>query len=176
MIPVTQTISASGWDSDLPGDCVRACYASVLERSIDEVPHFVAGEVLDDEGRKLDWHSGVNVWLQREGYLFQIEHRSYFKNVDCQMAWRSERDAAGIDNSVRDMLWMYDVKDEPPWHMGYWIASVISENFPGATHAVVMSGNDVVHDPSPRPRRTPYKFVGETRFVVHDPSRCRSNK
>lgn len=174
MIPVMQTISASGWDSDLPGDCVRACYASILERTISEVPHFVAGEVLADDGSKTDWLSGVNLWLRRQGYLFRAEHRSYFKDVECQIAWRRERDAAGIDSSTRDILWMYDARDQAPYYPGHWIATVISENFPGATHAVVMQGNTVAHDPSPKPRRTPYKFVGETRFVVEDPATCRA--
>lgn len=169
MIPVQQTISASGWDSKLPGDCVRACYASILERPIEEVPHFVAGEVRHEDGSPMDWYSGVNEWLRREGYLFRIWHHTYYKHVDCQIAWRAERDASGIRNESRDMLWIYDARDQAPWYRGYWIASVISENFPGATHAVVMLNGDVVHDPSPLPRQTPYKFVGETRFVVEDP-------
>lgn len=68
--------------------------------------------------------------------------------------------------------------DSPPyWPAGWWIATVLSENFEGATHAVVMrgtfSGGDenwmrVAHDPSPHPRRTPYVFVGRYSFVTLD--------
>lgn len=174
MKPVTQLISNDGRDGKLPGDCVRACYASILERDIETVPHFVAGEVKSDDGKPMDWHSGVNVWLKREGYLFQIQHRSYFKHTDIIRAIRKERDHAGIDDrDGRDCLWMYDPSEEAHYHPGYWIASVISENFKGGTHAIVMSGAGVVHDPSPHPRRTPYMFVGETTFIVDDPALCR---
>lgn len=65
------------------------------------------------------------------------------------------------------------------WPSGWWIASVLSENFEGATHAVVMRGAGqacggdgwmgVAHDPSPHPRRTPYVFVGGMRFAALDP-------
>lgn len=53
---------------------------------------------------------------------------------------------------------------------GWWIASVVSENIEGATHAVVMHEDKVVHDPSPFPRRTPYVFVGATWFCALDPA------
>lgn len=36
------------------------------------------------------------------------------------------------------------------WRSGYWIASVPSKNFPGTSHAIVMLGSSVFHDPSPR--------------------------
>lgn len=174
MKPVTQLISNDGRDGKLPGDCVRACYASILERPIETVPHFVAGEVKNDDGTAVDWHSGVNIWLKREGYLFQIQHRGFFKHTDIIKAYRKERDAAGIeDRDGRDSLWMYDATEHAPYHPGHWIASVISENFIGATHAIVMYGAGVAHDPSPHPRRTPYLYVGETTFVIHDPVACR---
>ena len=66
------------------------------------------------------------------------------------------------------------------WPAGWWMASVLSENIEGATHAVVMRGTGqtcggdewmaVAHDPSPHPRRTPYVFVGGMRFVALDPA------
>jgi hypothetical protein len=160
----------------MPGDCVRACVASILERPLLEVPHFVAGEVLDDNGRKTNWLHGINLWLEREGYTIRLESHSYYKDVDCQIAWRKDRDAAGIRHTYRDSLWLYDPRDEAPWHPGFWIAGVISENFAGCTHAIVMEGSEVVHDPSPRPRRTPYKFVAEDIFYTPDPSKCRIQK
>lgn len=173
MIPVMQRIVASGWDGDVPGDCVKCCIASILERAYEDVPHFVAGEVKHEDGTRMDWHGGLRHWMKTQGFGCVPEHRTYFKESDCLQAWRKERDAAGIrDTTGRDSLWMYDAKDQPPWHQGYWVASVISENFPGATHAIVMRGSDVVLDPSSKPRRTPYKFVGEMVFVVPDPSKC----
>lgn len=178
MIPVVQSICASGGElgpdgkPQTPGDCVRACIASILERPLLDVPHFVAGEVKNDNGQTLDWYSGLNLWLEREGYACRAMHRSFFKQLDCQMAWRQEIDRAGL-YSPHNMLWMYDARDAPPWHPGFWIASVISENFEGTTHAIVMRGCEVAHDPSPRPRRTPYQYVGEMRFVVEDAAVCR---
>lgn len=187
MIPVMQRIVASGWNSpgEVPGDCVKCCVASILELPYEDVPHFVAGEVINpnvcedgtphpDGPLKMDWYSGLRYWMKQRGYTCLAVHRSYYHYVDVQRAWRKERDAAGAPNTPRDMLWIYDATEHPSWHEGYGIASVISENYAGATHAVVMRGNEVVHDPSTRPRRTPYKFVGEMTFVAADPARCRA--
>ena len=174
MIPVFQSICRSGWDDGLPGDCVRACVASIFERPLLEVPHFVAGEVLNDEGKPCDWLSGLNLWLRREGYACRAAHRSFFKEVDCMMAWRKAREDVGIENSdPKDMLWLYDATEQPPYNYGYWIASVISENFAGATHAIVMEGGRPAHDPSPHGRRTAYQYVGEMLFYAEDLPRCR---
>lgn len=175
MIPVVQRIVATGWDDGVPGDCVKACVASILELPYDAVPHFVAGEVLNDAGERIDWLSGMRRWFERARYGCVPVHHSYFKDVECMRAWRRERDAAGIvDTTGRDCLWLYDALDHPPYHEGYWMASVISENFPGATHAIVMHGAEVAHDPCPWPRREPYRYVGEIIFVATNPAICRS--
>lgn len=34
------------------------------------------------------------------------------------------------------------------WHGGYWIASVPSKNYPDVTHAIVMCGQEIAHDPT----------------------------
>lgn len=176
MIPVVQRIVASGYDDTLPGDCVKACVASILELPYDAVPHFVAGEVLGDDGKtRLDWLGGMRKWFERARYGCVPIHRSYFKHVECQQAWYRERAAAGIiDTTGRDCLWLFDATDQTPYHEGYWIASVISENFAGGTHAIVMNGNTVAHDPSPYPRREPYRYVGELRFIATNPAISRS--
>jgi hypothetical protein len=189
VIPVVQRICASGWGvgadgvRQVPGDCVKACIASILELPYEDVPHFVAGEVINPnlavDGTPhpngpfvMDWYSGLRHWMAQRGYTCTPTHRSYYKDVDCQIAWRRERDAAGIESSMCDTLWLYDARAEAPYHEGYWIASVISENIEGCTHAIVMNGNTVVHDPSQFPRRTPYLFVGEMLFVAQDPAVC----
>jgi hypothetical protein len=38
------------------------------------------------------------------------------------------------------------------WRNGYWIASVTSKNYTTCTHAIVMHGQEVFHDPSPKER------------------------
>lgn len=37
------------------------------------------------------------------------------------------------------------------WSDGLWIASVPSKNFEGSTHAIVMDGTEVAHDPTTTP-------------------------
>lgn len=38
------------------------------------------------------------------------------------------------------------------WGHGYWMASVKSKNYPEGTHAIVMNGHKVAHDPSTKRR------------------------
>ena len=38
--------------------------------------------------------------------------------------------------------------DKKIWRQGYWIATVKSKNFSEVTHAIVMNGTEVYHDPS----------------------------
>lgn len=143
MVPVSQSIVGDGKDGRPFGDCLRACFASIFELSIDEVPHFA------DEGKN---------WL--------VEAERWLKPMGLCVAFRRFRDGP---------------HSSPPWWpSGWWIASVESENFEGATHAVVMRGcwNDdrvddwtaVAHDPSPHPRRTPYRFLGAHYFEALDPA------
>ena len=47
------------------------------------------------------------------------------------------------------------------WIDGYWIASVPSKNYKGKTHAIVMKGTKVWHDPSTKKRyRTNRDMLG----------------
>ena len=55
MIPVEQTILHDP-DKGLIGNCLQACIASILNKSIDQVPHFVAR-------KKADWFDVMNDWL-----------------------------------------------------------------------------------------------------------------
>jgi len=166
MIPVVQRISAAGAASGQPpGDCVKCCVASVLELAYEDVPHFVAREVLipqlGAEPYAADWYTGLNYWLRTAGWALQARHTSYYKDP--------------LPREYSDTFEIYEPHNSPRAgkHDGYWIASVISENFERATHAIVMLGRDVVHDPSMLPRRTPYRFVGEMHFVATAPERCR---
>jgi hypothetical protein len=166
VIPVVQRICASGGASGQPpGDCVKCCVASVLELSYEAVPHFVAGEVLipqlGAEPYIADWYTGLNYWLRTNGWALQARHTSYYKNP--------------APREYSTQVDLYEQRERPNGecrHAGYWIASVISENFEGSTHAVVMLDGEVAHDPSMAPRRTPYRFVGEMIFVATDPARC----
>lgn len=165
MIPVVQRICASGGASGQPpGDCVKCCVASVLELAYEVVPHFVACEVLiprlGSEPYAADWYTGLNYWLRTNGWALQARHTSYYKNP--------------IPREYSAELELYEQLERPKLgrHAGYWIASVVSENFEGSTHAVVMLDGEVAFDPSMLPRRTPYRFVGEMSFVATNPARC----
>lgn len=169
MIPVAQRIVASGGAAGvLPGDCVKCCVASLLELPYEDVPHFVAHEVMipqpGGEPYASDWFTGLNYWLRTTGWALRAVHTSYHKNP-------LPREAA----STFDWYEPYERPRLTSPHMGYWIASVISENFERSTHAVVMLDGDVVHDPSTKPRRTPYQFVSETHFVATNPALCRTS-
>lgn len=173
MIPVIQRISASGGDGKLPGDCVKCCVASVLELPYEAVPHFVAGEwlvapravngMVAGPPERVDWFTALNDWLRSAGWALHATNTSYYKNPLPH-------------GPFKDTFDWYDPYDAPrSWSpgQGSWIATVISENFERSTHAVVMLDGAVVHDPSTKPRRTPYKFVGETHFVATNPAMCR---
>lgn len=145
MIPVMQTVVGDGQDGRPNGDCLRACVASIFELPIEEVPHFV------DINPPSGWLTALQEWLRPFGLA--LMDRQYKKPCDVPEFWPS----------------------------GWWIASVESENFPGLRHAIVMFGIDdappgedwyrqIGHDPSPRPRRTPYVFRGASWFVARDPA------
>jgi hypothetical protein len=138
--PVMQSIVGDGIDGRPMGDCIRACIASIFELPIEEVPHFAESP--------RGWFRSLQDWLRPMGLV--MEHDEH-QPVDAP----------------------------PSYHYGWWMASVESENFEGGTHAVVMRGllnpgegmaHEVAHDPSPHPRRTPYRFVGARYFVALDPA------
>lgn len=142
MIPVMQQVVGDGKDGRPMGDCLRACVASIFELPIADVPHFAEAS---------SWFSAMCDWLRPMGLV--VETKEY--------------GGQSLDSPKQ-------------YHSGWWIASVESENFEGCTHAVVMRGMynegggdkwyEVAHDPSPLPRRTPYKFRGARYFVALDPA------
>ncbi len=183
MIPVPQRIIAAGTPGDPkdpPGDCLKCCVASILELPYEAVPHFVAREVIDpnlcadgtphpDGPHNLDWLTGLNVWLKRQGYPLFVHHWTNNLTGKEIMALRAERglkpgEHLPANDQYHRRSWPDHVAE------GYWIASVISENFPNSTHAIVMHDDQVAFDPSTKPRRTPYEFIGGKAFVCTDPA------
>lgn len=170
MIGVQQRIAAAGGDGILPGDCVKCCVASILELAYEDVPHFVAREVTDASGKSLEWLTGVNHWLRERGYPLWLK------------TWRHHRTAAEVF-ALREQMGLQPGESMPATMMyrasahaerqeGYWMATVISENFEDSTHAIVMLGDQVAFDPSTTTRRTPYEFIGGNVFVATDASKC----
>lgn len=81
--------------------------------------------------------------------------------------WRNIFRSVGIE---------FEFDQDRIWRNGYWIASVKSKNFEGTTHAIVMKGQKVAFDPSPKKRyRKDTNLLGEDvvlggyYFVIDDP-------
>lgn len=171
MIPVPQRICAAGGEETTPGDCVKCCVASILELAYEDVPHFVAREIVDDGGNRLDWFNGLNLWLKRQGYPLWVKRWSNSLTAAEVSAIREERGLKPGESMPA--IDMYRRRSFPDYHEGYWIGTVISENFDDSTHAVVMLNDQVAFDPSPKPRRTPYEYIGGEVFIAKDPARCK---
>lgn len=126
MILVDQTLYGDGTSGNPQGDCFRACFASILEVTIEDVPHFAMGMPVEDPD---DLHAvprhffgHINRWLSPRGL-------AYFEV-------RYEGGAPG---------WV--------WHLippeGFWVAVGPGYHPAELDHAVVMFGRDLAHDPSP---------------------------
>lgn len=171
MIPVQQRIAASGTDGVVPGDSVKCCIASILELPYEDVPHFVNREVLDDAGKPLWWYEGVNTWLKRRGYPLWLKQWSNNRTAAEIFELRKERGLQPGEH--HPAILNCRARPIPDRIEGWWIASVISENFEDSTHAIVMLNDQVAFDPSLTPRRTPYEFIGGECFVAIDPAQVR---
>ena len=119
-------------------DCMRAAVASVLERDYDDVWHFM--ERRDADGRWWGWH--VDEWLKSEGYPFRLGHFGF-------------RSAQPLDRLHTVSFWL-----EKPW----WIGLVASSS----NHAVVMKGNQLMHDPL-QPPLSEYRLLEAMYFYIPDP-------
>lgn len=82
--------------------------------------------------------------------------------------WASFFNQFGIDM-------VYGSRKDAIWMGGFWIASVKSINFEGGSHAIVMRGSEVYHDPSTKSKyRTGKQMLGDDavtggyRFFIDD--------
>jgi hypothetical protein len=141
------------------GDCFKACVASVLERPLAEVPHFV--DLQEDVGYY--WLDLTNGWLRNQGYPFTLVYRR----------WANEKQPS---------LWYVKRKGRQwtRWGLaipGFWIMTVESKNFKDAHHNIVARDDRIVWDPSPRFGQPaydnrPYRFNGwALTFHVEQPER-----
>ena len=117
---------------NVKGDCIRAVVASLLDKDLLEVPHFLEYE---------SWFSEFRKYLSDEGYKFYgMLHNAQGENVLEEFHLRSLKNFEGID--------------------GYFYGSVYSPMYfdleeyrnhgVSATHAVVIDTNyNIVHDPNP---------------------------
>lgn len=123
MKPVMQSITTAPG-----GDCFRACVASILDLSLDDVPHFFE-------------HSGVNDFMTQAEWVqvrcFAREHQRYATHLD------PDGDPAGPNDLP--YIAMLRMTGEPYIAIGKSPAGDWG-------HCVVMQGTEFVHDPSPSGR------------------------
>jgi len=122
MLPVKQSFVSTPNGFVVPGDCIRAAVASVLDLHIELVPHFL----LFDKG----WGSALADWL-------------YYKNLGMVVYTDDESETEGwkeLEIEVRPLA-------EAPDGV-YMVASGDSPNVEGG-HALVSYGKEVVHDVHP---------------------------
>lgn len=123
MKAVTQTIVNKA-EADLPGDCLRATMASLLNLNILQVPHFMLYSYGDEKREGFNPHGWFNVqwwFLACFGY-------------DLRGSWRVEKE---------------DLKDLINFE-GFLECDVPSKSFPGSRHSVIIDlEGKIVHDPNP---------------------------
>lgn len=121
MIPVDQTSFGPF------GNCLAACVASLLELPVEDVPNFMLGLPSwdpDDQEARARWSraffAGVNDWLAPRGLFY-------------------------FEVGAPEGLPSYITESTPPAALWIGIGTVAG----GASHAVVMRGGEMVHDPHP---------------------------
>lgn len=138
MKPVYQTIS-----NNINGNCLAAMVASLLEKSIEEVPNFVESD---------DWFAAMQAFMFRFGYVYD----QYLINGN-----RTELS----DEDKAKHEWFQQKLPEYGSIDGFYDAVVFSKNFPGAYHAVVYDRNfNIVHDPSRIENTSKYPQTDEIRY------------
>lgn len=82
-------------------------------------------------------------------YVLGVPNGDYMPNPHKESEWYFEwqRFFEPLGISI-----MYSHSRGPIWKEHCWIASVISKNITGCTHAIVMRGTQVEFDPSPKRR------------------------
>lgn len=135
MKPVYQTISNS-----INGNCLAATIASLLEKTIEDVPNFVDSA---------EWFTVMQEFMFKSGYIYD----GYLIN--------GNRTDLSADEKLKNE-WFQEQLPEYGSINGFYDAVVFSKNFPGQYHAIVCDRNfNIVHDPSPIEDHNGYPKAGE---------------
>ena len=130
MIPVDSQFKEHDPDNAEIGDCLRACIASLLELSIDDVPHFARDSYPDWEKT----NKQLNKWLAERELVM----------IDLPIRWPD-------DHSIESMLsWVASCNPDV-----YYKLSGKSQR--GFSHCVICYNDEVVHDPT---YGSPHGIVG----------------
>lgn len=132
MIPVMQTHTPGygSWEAvresgQVPGNCVQASLASLLELPLDLVPHIAVFEN--------NWGGALRLWMETRGKRMRVysddeNTREYFEY------WGIEHHPLNMAPSGQMMI------ATGPSHSGPW------------SHVVVWKAGELVHDPHPSQR------------------------
>lgn len=82
----TQTILAGG-DDGVPGNCIQAAIATLLDIPIDAVPHFLLW---------LNWSRVMGEWLAEKGYTIRMRYTSEIPAERCIVGGMSPRGVAHV--------------------------------------------------------------------------------
>lgn len=119
---VTQTIFGDGSEGAIPGNCLQAAIATLLDKQLDEVPHFVA----DGD----DWWMNLLAWMKANHY-----HLTYY----------AERFNDRLDYAPDHALSIDHISELPSGKAV--IATGLANR--GFQHSVVWQAGSVVFDPHP---------------------------
>lgn len=120
MIPVLQEYTEDS-ERNRAGDCFRACIASILEQSLDVVPHFFEG-VRQGSGMTPAMEIRIQKWFSEKGLALLF----------IPILGRSPHQAMGVFGGRYPRL--------------YYV--LVGQTRKGVHHAVVCRGTEVAHDPS----------------------------
>lgn len=67
MRPITQTIVADPEHPERMGNCLQAALASILDLSLDDVPHFVQDDQDHADDESWHWYARMLAWLDSRG-------------------------------------------------------------------------------------------------------------
>jgi hypothetical protein len=122
VIPHDQTFVGNGDAGAVPGNCMQACMASVLDLPLDLVPHFA---LFGDK-----WGEAIVLWVQSRGKSLRVyndwnEHKEWWaaRGVECEVL--------GLAPHEQPML------AAGQSHSGPW------------SHMVVWQHGRIAHDPNP---------------------------
>lgn len=123
MIAHTQTIFGNA-DEDLPGNCMQAAVASLLDMPLDTVPHFALTH---------DWRKAVALWLEGRDKKLRVftypgPVRAYWEQIGAASA-----DLDRVPNE--QMVLAIGASHNGPW-----------------SHIVVWKAGQLVHDSHPNRR------------------------
>jgi hypothetical protein len=125
------------------GDCMQAVIASLLEKTMDEVPKFIETE---------SWFSTLRHYIIQNGYDYDgMIHNKYYSQL-----WQTKADCFKKPKYHRQSMMSPKRLYREPGINGLFYAGILSPKYfswgarEDTTHAVIIDRDyNIVHDPNP---------------------------